>query len=110
MPYKLSGNLLVKHPRWEEAAEFYEHVLGLQVHERAEEARGFTSNALYLYFTGGEEQTFVHEFIVPDVEEARRELEARGCQVVVWRGRGGDCYMRDPFGLVFNLWEDPDAF
>lgn len=56
MPYKMSGNLLVKHPRCEEAC---------------------------------------------------RELEARGCQVVVWEGRGGDCYMRDPFGLTFNLWEDP---
>ena len=56
MPYKMSGNLLVKHPRCEEAC---------------------------------------------------RELEARGCQVVVWEGKGGDCYMRDPFGLTFNLWEDP---
>jgi len=25
--------------------------------------------------------------------------------VVKWEGKGNDCYMRDPFGLVFNLWE-----
>jgi len=24
----------------------------------------------------------------------------------MWEGKGKDCYMRDPFGLTFNLWEE----
>lgn len=110
MPYKMSGNLLVKLPRAKEAAGFYRDVLGLDVHEETEGATGFLTNDHYLYFAEAEAPASVFEFLVPDVEEARRELEARGCQVVVWKGKGDDCYMRDPFGNVFNLWEDPEAF
>ena len=47
----------------------------------------------------------VIEFNVENVEEARHHLEKYGCSVVKWEGKGNDCYMRDPFGLVFNLWE-----
>ncbi len=44
--------------------------------------------------------SFGHEFNVPDPVEARRELEAKGC----------DRYMRGPLGLLFNLWEEPGPF
>jgi predicted enzyme related to lactoylglutathione lyase len=110
MPFKFSGNLLINTPAAGDAARFYRDVLGLEVYEEAEEATGFLSNDHYLYFAKKDGPSFVYEFNVPDVEEARRELEATGCQVVVWEGKGGDCYMRDPFGMVFNLWEDPDSF
>lgn len=36
--------------------------------------------------------------------------EVKGCQVVVWEGGGKPCYMRDPYGFVFNLWEAPEEF
>ena len=110
MRYKLSGNLLVRTPRAREAADFYKSVMGLEVHEEGENATGFLTNGLYLYFAEADGPRIVYEFLVPDLEEARRELEAKGCKVVVWKGRGGDCYMEDPFGNLFNLWEDPEAF
>jgi len=110
VPYKMSGNLLVQLPGAREVAEFYRDVLGLEVYEEGEGATGFLTNDHYLYFAEADAPASVFEFIVPDVERARQELEARGCQVVVWKGKGDDCYMRDPFGNVFNLWEDPGAF
>ena len=45
------------------------------------------------------------EFNVDDLDEAKEYLLANDCTVVKWEGKGKDCYMRDPYGLVFNLWE-----
>jgi len=42
---------------------------------------------------------------VADLDKARNELMEKGCMVVTWEGKGNPCYMRDPFGFVFNLWE-----
>ncbi len=47
----------------------------------------------------------VLEFIVEDVEAARNHLVKHGCTVLTWKGAGGDCYIKDPNGVVFNLWE-----
>jgi hypothetical protein len=46
------------------------------------------------------------EFLVPDVEVAKEELLQLGCEVVRWEGAGGPCYLRDPFGFMFNLYEE----
>ena len=48
----------------------------------------------------------VLEFFVDNLEEARDLLLARGCQIIAWKGKGQDCYIRDPFGVIYNLWED----
>lgn len=48
----------------------------------------------------------VLEFNIDDVEVAKEYLEKHGCIVVKWEGKGKDCYMKDPYGLVFNLWEN----
>ena len=45
------------------------------------------------------------ELFVRDLEGAREELLANGCEVIRWRGKGQDCHIRDPFGVIFNLWE-----
>jgi hypothetical protein len=47
---------------------------------------------------------------VPDLEEAKQELLATGCTVMRWDGLGKSCYMRDPFGFTFNVFEDKGAF
>jgi predicted enzyme related to lactoylglutathione lyase len=110
MPFKMSGNLLLAHPDAKEAAEFYKDVFGLDVFEETEDETGFNAGDNVLYLANEPEPGFVYEYYVPDLEAARDELEAKGCQVVVWEGKGRSCYMRDPFGFVFNLWEAPEEF
>ena len=51
----------------------------------------------------------VLELFVDDLEEAREYLVRHGCEVVRWRGKGQDCYVRDPFGVVYNVWEQPES-
>lgn len=48
----------------------------------------------------------VMELFVDDLEKARDTLVANGCQVLRWRGKGQDCYIEDPFGVIFNIWEE----
>ena len=47
----------------------------------------------------------VMELFVEDLEKAREILVANGCKVLRWRGKGQDCYIQDPFGVIFNIWE-----
>ena len=110
MPFKMSGNLLLTHPDAKEAAEFYRDDLGLSVYEETEDETGFETGDLILYLAREPEQGFVFEFFVPDLEAAREELVAKGCEVVLWEGKGRSCYVRDPYGFVFNLWEAPEEF
>ncbi len=47
----------------------------------------------------------VLELFVDDLDAARQELVANGCKVLRWRGKGQDCYIEDPFGVIHNIWE-----
>ena len=38
-----------------------------------------------------------------DLEGARIKLVANGRKVLCWRGKGQDCYIEDPFGVVSNF-------
>jgi hypothetical protein len=44
--------------------------------------------------------------LVEDLDAAREELVKHGCEVIRWLDKGQDCYVRDPFGVIYNLWED----
>ncbi len=46
------------------------------------------------------------EFCVDDLDVARDSLISKGCRVIKWEGKGKDCYLKDPFGMIFNLWEE----
>ena len=43
---------------------------------------------------------------VYDLDAARDRLVSKGCRVIKWEGKGKDCYIQDPFGMIFNLWEE----
>ena len=47
----------------------------------------------------------VLELFVDDLEAAREVLETHGCKILRWRGKGQDCYIQDPYGVIFNIWE-----
>jgi hypothetical protein len=45
----------------------------------------------------------VFEVAVDNVEEAKRRLTRYGCNVVKDEPEFPRCYVRDPFGLIYNL-------
>jgi catechol 2,3-dioxygenase-like lactoylglutathione lyase family enzyme len=96
-------------PKLDSATSFYEDVLGLELVDHREGGAELRAGTR-LFFDRGEQMGPILEFLVPDLGVAKDELFTKGCHIVVWEGKGGRCYVRDPFGFLFNLYEDPQAF
>ena len=93
------------------AKAFYRDVLGFPVVVDMERPRdsqrvvGFNTGSFNLYFERGNDSTPVFEFEVADIAAAKEHLLGAGCSLVEENPAIPRCYLRDPFGLVFNLTE-----
>ena len=109
MKYRVSPNVAVRTEHMSDAVEFYSKVLGFVNRSTNPDLADLDANPLNLFIIEDDEISGpVMELFVDDLEQARDELVARGCKVLRWRGKGQDCYIQDPFGVVFNLWESAD--
>ncbi len=107
MEYRMSPNLAVRTTRTAAAVDFYARVLGFPIRADDPEVTEIGADPLTLFVIEDDEISGpVMELLVDDLEAARDELVAKGCEVLRWRGKGQDCYLRDPFGVTFNLWEE----
>jgi hypothetical protein len=70
---------------------------------------GFEAGGFCLYVEKGLEHGPVFEFLVSDMLSAKRHLLAAGCTIVEEDAALPRCYVQDPFGLVFNIRQTPDA-
>jgi catechol 2,3-dioxygenase-like lactoylglutathione lyase family enzyme len=98
-----SRDIIIRTQAWAQATAFYQSVLGLAVTHRSENLLGFESGAFCLYVEKGRKHGPVFEFFVPDVESAKNRLLAAGCTVQEEDPSVPRCYIRDPYGLVFNI-------
>jgi catechol 2,3-dioxygenase-like lactoylglutathione lyase family enzyme len=98
-----SREVIIRTDAWEEATHFYEFILGLPVTYRSETILGFETGAFCLYVEKGAKHGPVFEFLVPDVAAAKVELTAAGCSVAEEDPSIRRCYIRDPYGVVFNI-------
>jgi hypothetical protein len=98
-----SRDVIVRTEAWEDAIKFYEFTLKLAVTHRSPDLVGFETGAICLYLERGLRHAPVFEFLVPDVQSSKRLLVAAGCTVEEEDPSVPRCYLRDPFGLVFNL-------
>ena len=104
--FRMSTNIALHSKRWKASSTFYDNVMGFVVNEE-ETHLEIQNGPIFMYV----QENFgvkgiVMEYYVDDVEAAREYLEENGCSVIKWEGKGKDCYMRDLFGLTFNLWEE----
>ena len=107
MTFKMSPNVAVRTRRFSEAAHFYTNVLGFQDRSDDPQLADLDAGPLNLFVIEDQEvRGPVMELFVDDLETARETLVANGCKVLRWRGKGQDCYVQDPFGVIFNLWEE----
>jgi catechol 2,3-dioxygenase-like lactoylglutathione lyase family enzyme len=110
MAFRMSPNVAVRTTSAGSAVDFYTRVLGFQLRVAKDGVADIEAGPFNLFVIEDDEVGGpVMELFVDDLEAARDELVANGCEVVRWRGKGQDCYVRDPFGVVFNLWEESHA-
>jgi len=105
--FKASRDIIIRTEKWSEALKFYGSVLGLSITERSETIVGFETGAFCLYVERGKEHGPVFDFLVPDIQEAKRQLVAAGCTVIEENPKVPRCYLRDPYGMVFNVGQSP---
>src|SRR5438552_3831288 len=106
MSYQLSNCVSLGVENVHQAIEFYVGVMDMKVKDVQPDWVELDSGPLRLFVSKDNVKGPVLEFNVEDVMLARAELERGGCIVVKWHGASGSYYMRDPNGLIFNLYQE----
>jgi len=101
--FRSSRDVIIRTEALAEAASFYGSVLGLPVSSESETLMRFETGAFCLYVEKGKEHGPVFEFLVPDVQAAKSRLVGAGCTVLEENASIPRCYIRDPYGIVFNI-------
>jgi catechol 2,3-dioxygenase-like lactoylglutathione lyase family enzyme len=108
-PFQSSRDVILRTFRWAQAREFYENVLGFKVTHETSVMLRVETGAIRLFVEKGEPHGPVFDFLVPDVQAAKAHLLAAGCVLVEEDLSVPRCYLRDPFGLVFNIGQTASA-
>jgi catechol 2,3-dioxygenase-like lactoylglutathione lyase family enzyme len=98
-----TSDVILRTKSLEDAKMFYNGVLGFALAVDSDRMVGFETGGITLYFEAGEANGAVFEFEVDDVNEAKQCLLSQGCVVVEEDPALPRCYLRDRFGLTFNL-------
>lgn len=104
MNFEMSKCIAFETKQRKEASEFYKKVMGLKATDEKEFFTEF-SNGSTQFFVVDQDKCpgLMLDFIVEDKEKAMEHLKANGCKIIQWQGKDKDCFVQDPFGLVFNL-------
>ena len=107
MEFKMSPNIAVRTDQFSVAVRFYTEVIGFENRSQDPELADLDASPLNIFIIEDDEvRGPVLELFVEDLEAARQELVANGCRVLRWRGKGQDCYIQDPFGVIYSIWEE----
>jgi len=98
-----SRDVIIRTAKGSDAVRFYQEVLGFALVSRSETLVGFETGAFRLYVEAGRPHGPVFDFLVADVPATKARLIAAGCRLVEEDPDVPRCYLRDPFGVSFNL-------
>jgi catechol 2,3-dioxygenase-like lactoylglutathione lyase family enzyme len=96
-------DILVQAPDPQQAARFYVEQFGFEITDDNPRMIGLHGAHLNLFIEPGPPLGPVLEVTVDDVEEAKRRLVKTGCEIVKDEPHWPRCYVKDPFGLIYNL-------
>jgi len=100
---KSTSDVMLRTNDLQEAKRFYNGVLGFPIVTDTERVVGFDTGSIVLYFETGDANGSVFEFEVDDLADAKRGLLEHGCTLVEEDPDLPRCYLRDRFGLLFNI-------
>ena len=103
MANKFGSDILIQAPDPRAAAAFYIEQLGFEITDPNPEMIALCGNHINLYIERGPSIGGVLEVTVDNVAEAGQRLVANGCVVIKDEPDFPRCYVKDPFGLIYNL-------
>jgi len=98
-----SRDVVIRTSESSRARTFYSQILGFTVVDESETLFRVDTGAIRLFIESGPSHGPVFDFLVADVQAMKAKLLAAGCALIEEDRSVPRCYMRDPFGLVFNL-------
>ena len=103
MANKFIRDVLIQAPDPTRAARFYVEQLGFAITSTSPYIIGLEGEKINLYIERGPALGPVFEVRVADVEEAKQRQVENGCQIVKDEPDFPRCYVKDPFGMMYNL-------
>ena len=103
MANKFGADILIQAQDPKNAALFYVKQLGFEITEEAPNMISLHGEHINLFIERGPALGAVLEVTVDAVEEAKLRLVRNGCEIVKDEPDFPRCYIKDPFGLVYNL-------
>jgi predicted enzyme related to lactoylglutathione lyase len=85
------------------AASFYVEQLGFEITDEVAEMISLHGKHINLFIERGPALGPVFEVTVANIEEAKRRLINKGCAIIKDEPNVPRCYVKDPFGLIYNL-------
>jgi catechol 2,3-dioxygenase-like lactoylglutathione lyase family enzyme len=98
-----SADVIIRTQAWNEAISFYQDVLGFAVSSQADGMVGLDTGSFRLFVERGAPHGPVFDYLVADVAATRDMLLKAGCTLLEEDPAIPRCYLRDPYGVTFNL-------
>ncbi len=106
MKFTMSTNIAVQTTEPEKAVKFYTGILGFGNRTDDPEFAGIDADPLRMFVQKDDRTSgLILELFTDDLEAAKKYLSENGCRIIRWEGQGKDCYIEDPFGVKFNVWQ-----
>jgi catechol 2,3-dioxygenase-like lactoylglutathione lyase family enzyme len=103
MANRFGADILIQVPDPKKAALFYVNRLGFEITDNNPKMIGLHGKHINLFIEPGPSLGPVLEVTVDNVVEAKQRLVEEGCEVVKDEPDFPRCYVKDPFGLIYNL-------
>jgi predicted enzyme related to lactoylglutathione lyase len=104
MANKFGTDILIQAQDPKSAASFYVNQLGFEITDHNPNMIGLHGDNINLFIEPGPPLGGpVLEVTVADVAEAKARLVKNGCEIVKDEPDFPRCYVKDPFGLIYNL-------
>lgn len=103
MANKLGTDVLIQWPDTKQAARFYVEHLAFEVTDPNPKMVGLHGKHINLFIEPGPPLGPVFEVKVDNVEKAKTRLVKAGCEIVKDEPQWPRCYVKDPYGLIYNL-------
>jgi hypothetical protein len=103
MANSFGPDILIQAQDPKSAAAFYLDHLGFEITGENPNMISLHGEHINLFIERGPALGPVLEVTVASVEEAKRQLVQNGCVIVKDEPDFPRCYVKDPFGLIYNL-------
>jgi catechol 2,3-dioxygenase-like lactoylglutathione lyase family enzyme len=103
MANRFGTDILIQAPNPRTAASFYVEQLGFEITDETPQMVSLHGRHINLFIERGPTMGPVLEVTVDNVEAAKARLTHHGCIIVKDEPEFPRCYVKDPFGLIYNL-------